>query len=416
MSISRVLAYKKTIFCIFLLFVGVFFLLFFESKPKRRDENNRGMMVQTVNLVRGSHHPLIPMIASAKPRENTSVTAFVSSKVLKVNFSAGDTVKKGQLLIELDDHIFKNELEKNIAIVKRIEVEKEINKKQCIVLKNLLAHAKKLHGLSQAEYDRNAKLHTKRFVSKADLDIADQKQITAEHTMQEREFSVTNCLLKNDTLAAQLKEAKSRETQSEKNVTETKVFAPYDGVVTQKNVSVGRTVTIGQTLLVMYDPHSVELEALIPESIYQQIANYEKNLVACEHSQKSKQCFILSRIGKNVSALGVGHTGYFKSIENAYIPNGTTLRIYLALPKVSSFLIPASALYESHYIYLINNNRLKRYRVTRLGYAFLKHSKPSIVIAFDSRIAGKKILSSFMPDARTGVYVRYNEPKKHDKK
>lgn len=416
--INELLAYKKTIVLVLILVLIAIFLVFFKASPKKRQNANPGLFVQTTILKAAQHQPMVPLIATANPRNNTSITAFVHSKVLSVNFSAGDFVKKGTLLVLLDGHIYQSELEKNKAIVKRFTIEKAINKKQCASFKQLYAHAKKLYMLSQADYQRNASLFKKRFVSQATLEAVDQKQINAQHTMQEREFALTSCELKNDTLSAQLNEAKSRERQSEKNVQETKVYAPYDGIVTQKNVSEGRTVTVGQTMLVMYDPKSVELEALIPEAVYSVISHRNDHLKACHYSKKKKLCFELSRIGQNVSALGVGHMGYFKPMQSVFVRSGVTLRLYLNMPAKKTFLIPASALYQTKYIFLIQKNRLKRERVVKIGYGDVSETdgQPQVLIAYKQSLAGERILASFMPDARTGVLVRFNQKESDEKK
>ena len=215
--------------------------------------------------------------------------------------------------------------------------------------------------------------------------------------------------MKTKTIAAQAEEIKSSLAQAQKNLAETRVLAPYDGVVTKKEVSAGQTVNMGTVLLSLYAPESIELEALLPSDAYQKVKNTQAKLHACEQSSKAQHCFLLARVGENVAAVGVGHIGYFKAGNHELIQQGDTYRLLLQLPAVRSFLIPAAALYENKSVYLVDaNRRLQSVAVQRLGFD-VAGDQQQFVIEYQPQLNHQRLLSSYLPDARSGLLVRFKE-------
>lgn len=63
---------------------------------------------------------------------------------------------------------------------------------------------------------------------------------------------------------AQLADAKARLSMAEKNMRNTIIRAPFTGVVSERNVSVGDVVAPGTALFTIVDPSSLRLEAAVP--------------------------------------------------------------------------------------------------------------------------------------------------------
>ena len=414
MSFHRLLKHRKTLIITLCFVLIAFLLIFFKSSPQKTN-NVVGLFVKTQVIKAGFHRPQMPIIATAKAQKDTKVTAFVTSKVNDVHFSVGQAVKKNMILVQLDDQIYQNDVEKFKAMLERIKVEKNINQHHCIVLEDQLNSANKLLKLLKTNYQRNLKMHEKKYVSTLVMDVAEQKQVEAKQKLKEFEFELQNCRLKNDTIDRQITETTQQLKNARKNLLETKVRAPYDGIITQKDVSPGQTVNIGETLLSLYAPDSIELEALIPDSIAETVKN-GRAIDACHEISGAEICFKLSRVADNVSRSGVGYVAYFEPNQKQKINNGDTFRLHLRLPPSKSFVIPAPALYLGKYVYLIENHRLKRIKVTRLGFASSKQQNPSLLIGYQQNLEGRRILTSYLPDARTGFLVKYTEASASEQK
>jgi RND family efflux transporter MFP subunit len=156
-------------------------------------------------------------------RETARVAARIQGYVVELKVDAGDTVKKGGLLLKIDS---------------RELVERENQARAA--LESAEADLVKAGN----DYERYKVLFEKESVSKKDYD---------------------------DTLAryemAQAAEAKAKSAVEEAKtlLSYSVVTAPFDGVVGERDINLGDLATPGKTLLTLYKPGTVELVAAVGE-------------------------------------------------------------------------------------------------------------------------------------------------------
>jgi HlyD family secretion protein len=138
----------------------------------------------------------------------------VSGRIAKLNADYNSTVKKGQLIAEIDPALF----EANLAQSKANVLAAEGQLKQAEA--NVLA--------AKRTYERDKPLRASNLIAQADLD-------TAETTLQAAQASVVAA-------RGQLAQARAQLTQSEVNLAYTKILSPIDGTVISRSVDVGQTV------------------------------------------------------------------------------------------------------------------------------------------------------------------------------
>ncbi|MGB0936057.1 MAG: efflux RND transporter periplasmic adaptor subunit [Colwellia sp.] len=160
--------------------------------------------------------------AFVKPINHALVPAQISAQVNHVNVLIGDKVKSGQVLVNLDCQ------------------DKEI----------ILARQYSQYALSQAKlefaqrnYDRSLKLKKNKNIGEADIDASKVEVTIAKETL-------ANALL--DKQSASL------------SVSRCKIVAPFDGVVTQRTISEGDYVNVGQGIIQVLQLNNLEVEAQIP--------------------------------------------------------------------------------------------------------------------------------------------------------
>jgi RND family efflux transporter MFP subunit len=210
-----------------------------------------GIMVQllfaagTVALLPGSLAAAQPAAASADEQKLTDVEQFrgvvraaraedISPRfdglLEKVNFTAGDMVKKGQLLFQLMT------LEQQYLL--KIDQAK-------------LAHATAQLKLADAELERVRTLHKKDVASPAQLDVA---------------------IATRDVAAADQAEAKAEVEKREIIIKEFSLYAPFDGIISKPFVNAGAYITKEAressrlATVTQFDPIHVETE--VPYEIY----------------------------------------------------------------------------------------------------------------------------------------------------
>lgn len=164
-------------------------------------------------------------VGAIRPVHEVQVASKILAKVAEINVRAGDTVKAGDVLVRLEDSDLKARRDQAEAAVAAARA----NRNQAEVEHNRTKRLIEQNAATQIELDR---VHAALLSAQAELD-------RAEWQLEEAET-----ILDYATIAA-----------------------PIDGVVIDKQVEAGDTVSPGQTLLQLYDPTRMQLVASVRESL-----------------------------------------------------------------------------------------------------------------------------------------------------
>lgn len=164
-----------------------------------------------------------PVISgSLQARQAATLRAEVAGPVLEVKADQGQPVKRGALLARIDDVAFQDQL---------------------IAARSAVRVAENTVRVAEAEEERTAKLAQAGVITQRDLERAQLTQHQAR---------------------AQLSEAQSRLALAREQVGRTRIVAPFDGVVSERQVNAGDVVQPGSSLVTVVDPRSLELNASVP--------------------------------------------------------------------------------------------------------------------------------------------------------
>jgi len=181
-----------------------------------------------------AHLVSVPVVETAvgtiSAVHETTIAAKILARITEVNFSAGEQVKKGAVLVRLDDADLRARLEQAEAA---------------------LASAAAARDQAQVEFDRINQLYQAQNAAKIEVERAETVLKTASSELQRSQQ------LKQE-IAAILEYATIR--------------SPIDGVVVDKLAEVGDTATPGLPLLKMYDDTRMQLIASVRESLTQRLS------------------------------------------------------------------------------------------------------------------------------------------------
>ena len=223
---------KKVLFLIGSLLIVLLLLLWlagtFSAKidynnPKTTEKQSYTGKTAKVSLI------TVPLTETASGTvqaiRETTITSKLTARVMGVYAKAGETVKKGQLIIKLDDTELQGKLQQGKADIAL----SESNLKQ-----------------AQSDYVRYSSLFKSRAVSKQDFENVETKEKNSR---------------------AQLNKAKGIVSETEALIRYANIVSPIDGLVVDKEVDVGDTVLPGQVLLKLYDNTAMQLIANVRESL-----------------------------------------------------------------------------------------------------------------------------------------------------
>jgi len=158
---------------------------------------------------------------SVEPERRADLRAEVPAVVLAVLKENGDSVKRGDLLVRLDQTSIRDSLMSAEAS---------------------MSAASQAYEQAQRQYERMAKLRETGVVSTQQVEDVEVRRNTAQ---SDREA------------------ARTRVVTARQQLARTEVRAPFDGIISDRKVSAGDTAQIGKELLKVIDPSSLRFEGFV---------------------------------------------------------------------------------------------------------------------------------------------------------
>ncbi len=211
----------------------------------------------------------------------------VPGRISTVNAEEGQTVKKGQMIAELDRAEFEARYEQARANLDRaqkarqqLETVLEISKKtlpaEVSRAEAALKSARDSMTDSTKNYRRFEELFSKEVVSEKERDTLKLQYDVAKSRVAESESLLRLArgnldridAARNDiaTASAQIDVARASLNQAAVQLEYTRLKSPLDGVVTSRNIEPGETVNVGREVITISDLHRVDLKIFVEET------------------------------------------------------------------------------------------------------------------------------------------------------
>jgi membrane fusion protein, multidrug efflux system len=263
--------------------------------------NSNGKPAAKDSAGRGGKIPVDAVIIKAQPLENKIYTTGtllaneevelrpeIAGRVIGVYFAEGSRVKKGQLLIKINDRELKAQLESK-QLAEKLAADDEKRKKGLF----------DINGISREEYDKA--------VNALKMVQADEEIIRSQ-------------------------------------IAETEIIAPFDGVVGLRYISEGSYVIVNQLTATMQDIDPIKIEFSVPEK-YARLIKDGTTIVALvgddQNEHQGKVYALESKIDSNTRTMKV--RAKIPNADGTLIP-GSFARIELVLEQIpDAIVIPAEA-------------------------------------------------------------------------
>ncbi len=317
------------IFIIALIFAG--YKIFFQKQKKEETEiikaqDNKNSESKTkkeaklpVKVIKATKSDLplrLRITGCADVWEKATIKSEVPGEVKKIYFSVGEHVKKGQLLVKIDDKEIKLELKKakiyklkklSQFLVKEnteINSNSELSKKQKIELANL-----KKKYLNSIKDLRNGKINETQF-EKISYDY--ESALVYSGSMREEIRKAQEGL----------SEAIISLKQSELKLKKRSIKSPFQGIISNINISTGEKISQGQEVLKIVNLNSLYIKGFSLES---EIHNLRKDInVRIKFDSFPDQYFF----------------GKIEAISPEVDPDNKTITIYVKFDNKKNLIYP----------------------------------------------------------------------------
>lgn len=261
----------------------------------------------------------------------STVSAQISGRVVEVRFDVGDAVRKGEVIVRIDEREVSDALAGSQAQIAQAQA----------TLQN-----------AKSNYERTQQLFKQSFVSQAALDRALSEFQAAQ---------------------AQLQAAVAVASRAETVKGFATVNAPFGGIVAARHVELGETVTPGKPLMTGFDPKDMRVVADVPQLKLDQVRQSTRadiEFPALGRRQKAAGFTVLPTANPQT------HTTRVRLVLPEYLPGsypGMFARVHFALGQSRRLMIPAAAVVrrnEVTAVYVVTAEGAISFRQVRLGRDF----------------------------------------------
>ena len=314
-----------------LLLVGTFFIISLlratKDEPVMLVVEEKSWPVSVIEAQYDNVNPTLALFGEVITSRRSELRALVGGQVIEVgeNFKEGAVVKKGELLLKIDDFEYRN---------------------------SVIEETAKLEVMNR-DFERANELFKQGSISEQFRDNA-----LLEKTQQELVLS-----------------------ESEKDLRDTELFAPFDGVINDVQATLGKQVsTFNDKIGEIIDIKNMEVRFSISKAQYGRLLEDESAIVgrAIEMKWTVGQRDLtfdayISRVGAEITS-NTGGVNIFANIEldndqETPLRPGAFVRLRMPDKTYKSVIsIPETAVYEDEYIYIIKDQRLKKAVIVISGY------------------------------------------------
>tara|TARA_B110000438_G_scaffold115539_1_gene113194 strand:- start:5197 stop:6315 length:1119 start_codon:yes stop_codon:yes gene_type:complete len=306
--------------------------------------------------------PQLKLYGEILSSRRSELRALVGGQITKVgnNFKEGGVVEEGELLLAIDDFVYRN------AVIEE----------------------KARYEILKRDFERAEELFKQGNISEQFRDVA-----LLEKTRQE---IVLN--------------------EAEKDLRDTKLYAQYDGVINDVSANLGKQVsTLNDKVAEIIDIKNLEVRFSLSKSQYGRLLEDDASIigrkVAIQWSAGKKVITfraIITRIGAEITS-NTGGVDVFANLllddnEISLIRPGAFVRLSVPDKTYKAVIVvPDTSVYEDSYVFIVKDSRLVKKFIKILGY---DGSQAIIVPNISSEIKdGDRIVTNQLREAGEGVKV-----------
>ena len=312
------------------------------------------LQLQTARIVSA------PLIYEAVGTVQSGITSNLAAKLMgtveNIAVREGDRVKRGEILITLDQRQAKAELRRALAALSESQ--------QALTAASSARDAARANSdLAGATYERYLALKREDSVSSQEFDEVEARHRQALAARKQAEAMVAAA-------TARSKQVKAGLTAARVALRDTLVEAPHDGIITGKSVDEGDLATPGQSLLVLETDNAYRIDLVLPETYIEYV---RPGQVVSANIPSMNLTFADGIISTVLPAADPGSRTFLVKVAlpvDVPAKSGMFARVQIPLGEHTQLLVPRTAVVSQGQltgIYLVDGEGIARFRLIRLG-------------------------------------------------
>src|SRR5581483_3748359 len=236
-------------------------------------QSRKGIVnVQTGKVQRQDLTSIVSASGEIKPKTYVNIGANAFGKIVKLYVKEGETVKRGQLLAQIENVQSAADVAANRAGLEVAQTDYVASEAALKTSVADLNRAKSDLERSKLDYDRAIGLYKAQLIPKSEFDMRKSNWEMAEASLAQTQARVAQAKAQQDSAGRRINQNKANLTRASDVLSKTIYSAPFDGIVTNLPVREGETVVIGiqnspgSTLITIADMSVITSEVKVDET------------------------------------------------------------------------------------------------------------------------------------------------------
>ncbi|MDX9768365.1 MAG: HlyD family efflux transporter periplasmic adaptor subunit [Ectothiorhodospiraceae bacterium] len=388
------------------------FMLLVATKPKQppAGAGERVWRVEAQEILPATLTPTLTLYGQLTSPRASTLRAAVAAEVAEVPAQEGAFVRKGELLVRLDDGDIRLQLAQREAEARELESQIEAEHLRHRNDLAALAHEKTLLELAARSVERFRNLRDQQLGSQAQHDDAQQAYERQQLAVRSRELAIAEHATRLAQIEARLERTRALLAQARLDLARTRITAPFDARVSRRLTAPGDRMKVGDAVLELFDTGRLEVRASIPAAYLpdvRRILAVDGGLRATgEADGDTVQLSLLRLAGETPDASG-GVLGLFEVTQGgSTLPLGRFVSVRLQLPAEDGLVaLPFEALYGTDRIYRLQDERMHGLTIRRAGEWVDDQGRSWILVQHPELRPGDRIVVTRLPNAVDGLKV-----------
>ena len=344
--------------------------------------------------------------------QRITIAAETTGRVNLIPVSEGQAVKRGQLLIQLNDQDERASLAQATATVRQAEAKlRQLREVELPVASQNLKQAQTNIEQARKQYERSRDLQVRGFISQAQLDEAKRNYdvISSQVSVARLQMETNQSTGSDLALAlAAVEQANASLHLAQVKLNEDSILAPADGTLISRSVESGDVVQPGKELMMLAADGETQILVQLDEKNLAKLALGQKVLASADAYADQRFDAVVSYINPSIDATrGAVEVKMAVPKPPVYLRQDMTVSVDIETARRSNALvIPTGALHDASsnapWVLVVRDNHTIKQPV-KLGL----RGDNSIEVLSGLK-AGEAVILTVLGTIKAGMHVRAN--------
>ncbi|MBK9767974.1 MAG: efflux RND transporter periplasmic adaptor subunit [Chloracidobacterium sp.] len=326
--------------------------------------------VTITKVTKSSIEDFYEATGTVKAKTTTQVSANIMGRIVSFPVAEGDTVSKGQVLVEIDNRESQAQFQKAQAGMREaqaglIEIDRSVEAANAAV-----QTAEANRQLAQVTFDRYKELFERRSATAQEFDEAQSRLKMARSELDRAKAGVQVVLSKKKQLNARIDQARADISSTQVFQGYSRISSPVSGVVVKKFAESGATAGRGVPLLSIEDNSQYRLEAAVEESRSKLIRIGNRVNVRIDAIGEGEFMGTVAEIMPTSDAASRSYTVKIDLAANPLLRTGLYGMARFPVAQKEAITVPLTAIVERGQltgVYAVGANGIAQFRIVTTG-------------------------------------------------